>query len=105
MTGSCAPSCYMYILDKLQKLVCKTVGHSIAASFEALAHCQSLASISLFYRYYFGRFLSELGELIPFSHSCARSLHYSNSLLGFSASISKCSKDVPCQEFSVCRTL
>ena len=33
-----APSCYLELLDKLQKQICRTVGPSLAASLEALAH-------------------------------------------------------------------
>ena len=64
-----APSCYLELLDKLQKRICRIVGSSLAASLEPLAHCQNVASLSLFYRYYFGRCFSELAELVllPFS--------------------------------------
>ena len=48
-----APSCYLEFLDKLQKRICRTVGHSLAASLEPLAHRQNVASLSLFYGYYF----------------------------------------------------
>ena len=34
-----APSCYLELLDKLQKWICRTVGPSLAASLETLAHC------------------------------------------------------------------
>ena len=34
-----APSCYLELLDKLQKWICKTVGPSLAASPEPFAHC------------------------------------------------------------------
>ena len=34
-----APSCYLELLDKLQKQICRTVGPSLAASLEPLAHC------------------------------------------------------------------
>ena len=34
-------------MDKLQKLICRTVDHSFAASLEPLAHCQNVASLSL----------------------------------------------------------
>ena len=34
-----APSCYLELLDKLQKLICRTVGLSLANSLEPLAHC------------------------------------------------------------------
>ena len=49
------PSCYMELLDKLQKRLCGTVGPSLAASLEPLASHQNVASLSLFYRYYFDR--------------------------------------------------
>ena len=32
------PSCYLELLDKPQKQICKAVGLSLAASLEALAH-------------------------------------------------------------------
>ena len=42
-----APSCYLELLDKLQKQICRTVGPSLPASLEPLAHCQNVASLSL----------------------------------------------------------
>ena len=59
-----APSCYLGLLDKLIKRICRTVGLSLTASLELLA-CQNVVSFSLFYRYYFGRCSSELAELVP----------------------------------------
>ena len=50
-----ALSCYLELLDKLQKWICGTVGPSLATSLEPLAHCRNAASLSLFCRYYFGR--------------------------------------------------
>ena len=64
-----APSCYLELLDKLQKRIGRTVDLSLAASLEPLAHCQNVASLSLFYRYYFGRCSSELAELVPLPYS------------------------------------
>ena len=52
---ACAPNCYLELLDKLQKRMCRTVGPLLAASLESLAHRRNVASLSLFYRYYFGR--------------------------------------------------
>ena len=64
-----APSCYLELLDKLQKWICRTVGPSLATSLEPLAHRRNVASLSLFYRYYFGRCSSELAELVPLPYS------------------------------------
>ena len=78
-----APSCYLELLDTLQKQICRTVGPSFAASLEPLAHRQNVASLSLFYRYYFGRCSSELAQLIPLPFSRGRSTRYSDRLHNF----------------------
>ena len=85
-----APSCYLELLDKLQKRICTTVGPSLAASLEPLAHCRNVASLSLFYRYYFGRCSSELAQLVPLSYSRGRSSRCCDRLRGFSATIRRC---------------
>ena len=54
-----APSCYLELLDKLQKPICRTVGPWHAASLESLAHRQNVAILSLFYRDYFSRCSSQ----------------------------------------------
>ena len=64
-----APSCYLELLDKLQKWICRIVGTSLAASLEPLAHHRNVASLSLFYRSYFGRCSSELAQLVPLPFS------------------------------------
>ena len=64
-----APSCYLELLDKLQKRICRTAGPSLAASLEPLAHRRNVASLSLFYRYYFGRCSVELAQLVPLPYS------------------------------------
>ena len=63
------PSCYLNLLDKLQKWICKTASPSLAASLEPLAYCRNVASLSLFCRYCFGRSSSELAELFPLPYS------------------------------------
>ena len=52
-----APTCYLELLDKLQKRTCRTVGPSLGESLERLAHRRYVASLNFFYRYYFGRLL------------------------------------------------
>ena len=82
-----APSCYLDLLDKLQKRICRIVGPSLAASLEPLAHRRNVASLSLFYRYYFGRCSSELAELVPLPYSQGRSTRYCDRLHDFSVTI------------------
>ena len=64
-----APSCYLELLDKLQKQICRTVGPSLAVSLEPLAHHRNLVNLILFYMYYFGRFSLELAQLVPLHFS------------------------------------
>ena len=39
-----APSCSLELLDELQKLICRTVGPSLAACLEPLSHPHNVAS-------------------------------------------------------------
>ena len=74
--------------------ICRIVGPSLAASLEPLAYCRNVASLSLFYRCYFGRCSSELAQLVPLPYSQERSTHYSDRLHHFSVTIPRCYKDV-----------
>ena len=94
-----ALSCYLELLDKLQKWICRSVGPSLAASIELLAHCQNVASLNLFYRYYFGRCSSELTQLVPLPYSRGRSTRYSDRLDDFSVTIPRCYKNVYINSF------
>ena len=64
-----APSWYLELLDKLQKRKCRTVGPSLCASLEPLAQPGNVAGLNLFYRYYLGRYSSELTQLVPLPYS------------------------------------
>ena len=88
-----ARRCYLELLDKPRKRICKTLGPSLAASLEPLAHRGNVTSLSLFYRYYFGRFLSELAQLVPLPYSRGGSTRYSDRLHDFSVNIPRCCKD------------
>ena len=94
-----AASCYLELLDKLQKGICRIVGSSLVASLEPLAHCRNMTSLSLFYRYYFGRWSWELAQLVPLPFSRGRSTRYSDRLHDFSVTIPRYYKDVYVNSF------
>ena len=98
-----APRCYLELLDKLQKRICRTVGPSLAVSLEALAHRRNVDSLSLFYRYYFGRCSSEIAQLVPLPFSRGRSTSYSDRLHDFSLTIPRWYKDVYVNSSFPCR--
>ena len=94
-----APSCYLELLDKLQKRICRTVGPWLAASLEPLTHHQNVASLSIFCRYYCGRCSSELAQLVLLPFSWGRSTRYCDRLHHFSVTIPGCNKDVYVNSF------
>ena len=98
-----APSCYLELLDKLQKQISRTVGLSFSASLEPLGHCLNVASlIKSFLQVYFGRCFSELAQLVPLPFSRGRSTGYSDTLHDFSVTIPRCYKDVYVNSFFSC---
>ena len=94
-----APSCFLKLLDKLKKRVCRTVGPSLAASPERLTRGRNAASLMLFYRYYFGRCSSEKTQLVPLPYSRGRSARYFERLHNFSATIPRYQKDAYVNSF------
>ena len=93
------PQLLLDLLDKLQKRICRIAGPSLAASLEPLSDRRNVASLSLFYRYYFDRCSSELAQLVPLSFSRGRSTRYSDRLHDFSVTIPRCYKDVYVNNF------
>ena len=91
-----APSCCLELLDKLRS---RTVGPSLAASLEPLAHCRDVANLSFFYRYYIDRCSSKLAKLVPLPYSRGRSTCCSDRWHDFSVAIHRCYKDVYVNSF------
>ena len=94
-----APSCYLELLDELQKRICRTAGALLATFLEPLAHRRNVASLNLFYRYYFGRCSSELAQLVGPSYSRGRFSRYPDRLHDFSVIIPRYYKDVYVNSF------
>ena len=44
---ACAPSCYLDMLHRLQKWVCRAVGPTLSVSVEPVGHQRHLANLSL----------------------------------------------------------
>ena len=90
-----------------KKVSCKsvlwrTIYPSLAAYCELLGHCWYVARLSFFYRYFFGRYSSELAQLIPLSYFHERTTFYSDRWHDFSVTIPRCYKDVYVCSFFLC---
>ena len=92
-------SCYLERLRKLQKRVRRGVVTSLVASIELLDYLWNVASLSLFYKYYYDRYLSEMTELVPLPYFRRRSTRYSDRLNDFSVTIPRCFKDIYVNSF------
>ena len=98
-TWAGTPSCYLELLDKLQKKIWRNVSSSISFPIEPLAHHRNVVCLSLFYRYYFERCSSELAELVPHTFSWGNSTCYSDRLHRLFATIPRCYKDLYVNSF------
>ena len=81
-----------YIRYKLHQYVGLLVFH-LQLSW-TLGSLLKLATLSLFYRYYFGRCSFEVVELVPLPHSCGRSTHYFHRFHYLSVTIITCYREV-----------
>ena len=95
-----APSCFLELLDKLQKQISRTVGPLLAAclwTFGLLSKCRQY---KFFYNHYFDRSSSELTQQIQFPYSWGRSTRYSDRFQGFSVTILVVTRmSTRCQQF------
>ena len=71
-----ATRCYLELLDKLEKRICRNVGPALVTFLEPLG--RNVASLSLLYRYYFGRCSSKLAQPVPLPFSRGRSTRHSD---------------------------
>ena len=61
---------YLNLMDRLQSYVCNVVCPEVSAPLQSFAHCQDVASLNLFNRYYFGICSSGICELVGLLHAC-----------------------------------
>ena len=64
------------LLDRVQKRVVNLVGSELSAGLHALSHRRDVASLCLFYKYYYGKCSSELSDLVPPKRVTVRSTRF-----------------------------
>ena len=70
----------LVLLDRVQKRVVSLVGSGISAGLQALSHRRDVASLSLFYKYYYGKCPSEFADLAPPKLVTVRSTRFSEQM-------------------------
>ena len=68
------------LLDRVQKRLSSLVGSVLSADLQALSHRRDVASLSLFYKYYYGKCSSELADLVPPKRVTVRSIRFSEQI-------------------------
>ena len=101
--GAGAPNCYLELLDKLQKWICRTCCFSWTIG--SLSKCVQLRFFQLkfffnfFYRYYLVDVLQNCLDWFHFLFFRGRSTRYSDRLHDFSVTIPRCYKNVYVNNF------
>ena len=72
-----ALACHLSLLDGIQRRIANLVGHDLVSSLEPLSLRRSVASLSLFYRYYNGRCSKGLSLVVPPNRTFGRTTRFS----------------------------
>ena len=64
----------------VKKQVVSLVGSGFSAGLQAISHRRDVASLSLFYKYYYGKYSSEIADLIPPKRITVRSIRFSEQI-------------------------
>ena len=76
-----APRSYeIDLLDQVQKLLVSLVGSGLSSDLQALSHRRDVASLSLFYKYYYGKCSSEFADLVPPKRVTVKSNRFSEQM-------------------------
>ena len=65
------------LLDRVQKRVVSLVGSGLSSDLQDLSHRRDVTSLSLFYKYYYGKCSSVLADLVPPKRVTVRSPRFS----------------------------
>ena len=78
--GGAPRSHQLDLLHRMQKRVVSLVGSGLSSDLQALSHRRDVASLSLFYKYYYGKYSSELADLVPPKGVTVRSTRFSEQM-------------------------
>ena len=99
-----APSYYLELLNKPEKWISRTVGLSLATSFEGLVHYQNVVNLNLFYRYILlGRCSSELTQPASLQYFLGKSTRCSDRTHDFSVTFLDVTRISNVSSFFLCR--
>ena len=84
-----APQTHLHLLDRVEKRAKNLIGQPLASELLPLSSRRDVASLSLFYRYYFGRCSSALSESVPKPKVFSRGTRRANQLTCYHVSLER----------------
>ena len=78
--GGAPRSHWLDLLDRVQKPVVSLVSSGLSSDLQALSHRRDVASLSVFYKKYYGICSSELADLVPPKPVTVRSTRFSEQM-------------------------
>lgn len=84
-----APQTHLNLLDRVEKRARNLMGNKLANELQPLSVRRDVASLSLFYRYYFGRSSSAVNECVPKPKTFSRSTRRANALTCYHVSLER----------------
>jgi hypothetical protein len=94
-----APACHLSLLDKVQKRIVNLVGVEKGSCLQSLSHRRSVASLSLFYRYFHGKCSAGLVDLVPPIRAFRRETRFSSLSHPYTVIVPKCRTECYAKSF------
>ena len=85
-----ASACHLALLDRVQKRIINLVGEGLGSSLQTLSHRRSVATLSLFHRYFHGKCSSSLFSLVPPVRKFERATRPSASSHSYTLDVPRC---------------
>ena len=96
-----APKSHLQLLDRVEKRAKNLMGQQLANELLPLSDRRDVASLSLFYRYYFGKCSSVLSESVPKPQTLSKTTRGANPLTCYHVSIERTRTQGRSQSFFV----
>ena len=87
-----APAKYLSTLDKIQKRIVNLVDPELGSVFHTLSHRRTVASLSLFYKYFHQQCSRELSDLVPPLRNFRQDLRCAGESHGYTVALPRCKR-------------
>ena len=93
------PANCLSLLDRMKRRICNAIGQDLSSKLDSLSQRRTVASLSLFYKYFHGRCSAELSSLTPPLRTFQRTTRFSSSSHQFTVQTPDCHKKLYSDSF------